>query len=141
MDVDHHTWRTVDQLVAWLDAHSEHDPQGRPLQRILKLSEEVGEVAAAVIGASQANPRKPGRSWHEVEAELCDVALTALIALRTLTPDAPRVFHDHVAHVVARALGTGGTPPQPATDGTAFREETSGRSHACDPSNGATPAP
>ncbi len=68
-----------------------HTGQEGLLLRILKLSEEVGEVAEAVIGATGQNPRKGfSHTWDDVQAELCDVAITALMALRTLTPDRPR---------------------------------------------------
>ncbi len=78
---------------------------------MLKLSEEVGEVAEAVIGALGQNPRKgTTHTWEDVHAELCDVALTALIALRTLTPDARETFESHVTKVTRRSLG----PPPPS---------------------------
>ncbi|WP_406359035.1 MULTISPECIES: MazG-like family protein [Streptomyces] len=100
-------WDSVDGLHAWLDAHGAVDGREALLLRILKLSEEVGEVAQAVIGATGQNPRKGGitHSWDDVGAELCDVALTALVALRSLTPDAGEVFTRHVAKVAARSLG------------------------------------
>ncbi|GAA4921850.1 hypothetical protein GCM10023237_48430 [Streptomyces coeruleoprunus] len=40
-----------------------------------------------------------------MEAELCDVVITAMVALRTLTPDAGRVFTEHLARVRKRSLG------------------------------------
>ena len=42
--MDDTTWETVDRLVDWLDAHSRRDEQTERLLRIMKLSEEVGEV-------------------------------------------------------------------------------------------------
>lgn len=73
------------------------------LLRLLKLSEEVGEVAEAVIGVTGQNPRKGvTHTWDDVEAELCDVAITALVALRTLTPEARQVFAGHLARVATR---------------------------------------
>ncbi|MFD5658322.1 MazG-like family protein [Streptomyces hirsutus] len=99
-------WDSVDGLHAWLDAHGAVDGREALLLRVLKLSEEVGEVAQAVIGATGQNPRKgTTHSWDDVGAELCDVALTALVALRSLTPDAGEVFTRHVAKVAARSLG------------------------------------
>ncbi|GAA5007919.1 hypothetical protein GCM10025734_49450 [Kitasatospora paranensis] len=79
--------------------------------RILKLSEEVGEVAAAVIGATGQNPRKGvTHSWDDVRSELCDVMITAMVALRTLTPDAEAVFAERLRFVDARAAAAGSTP-------------------------------
>jgi NTP pyrophosphatase (non-canonical NTP hydrolase) len=82
---------------------------------MLKLSEEVGEVAEAVIGATGQNPRKgTSHTWDDVQSELCDVIITAAVALRTLTPDAREVFTAHLARVTERSLGPGqsGQPPQ-----------------------------
>jgi NTP pyrophosphatase (non-canonical NTP hydrolase) len=73
---------------------------------VLKLSEEVGEVAQAVIGVKGHNPRKgTTHSWQDVESELCDVIVTAMVALRTLTPDAAQVFASHLGGVADRSLG------------------------------------
>ncbi|MER6914266.1 MazG-like family protein [Streptomyces sp. NPDC000594] len=97
-------WDTVDRLHTWLDAHSTRPREEEILLRVLKLSEEIGEVAAAVVGATGQNPRK-GRThaWSDVESELCDVILTAMVALRSLTPDAAGVLRDRVEVVAERA--------------------------------------
>ncbi|QLJ00694.1 hypothetical protein HZZ00_06625 [Streptomyces sp. NEAU-sy36] len=93
-------WPTVDELFSRMEATRVRSGQEDLLLRILKLSEEVGEVAQAVIGATGQNPRKGfSHTWDDVQAELCDVAITALMALRTLTPDAPTVFERHLAGV------------------------------------------
>ncbi|MER5751321.1 MazG-like family protein [Streptomyces sp. NPDC002088] len=98
-------WACVDDLWAWLDAGRPHDGREGLLLRMLKLSEEVGEVAQAVIGVTGHNPRKgTTHTWEDVEAELCDVVITALVALRTLTPDAREVFTRHLARVTERSL-------------------------------------
>lgn len=109
-------WATVDALSTWLDGHQPHGGREALLLRVLKLSEEVGEVAQAVIGATGQNPRKGNsHTWQDVQSELCDVAITALVALRTLTPDAEEVFAGHLARVAERSLqGAGGRPAQPA---------------------------
>jgi NTP pyrophosphatase (non-canonical NTP hydrolase) len=99
-------WDSIDDLCGWLDANRPVDGREGLLLRIIKLSEEVGEVAEAVIGATGQNPRKgTTHTWDDVRSELCDVAVTALIALRTLTPDAREVFTDHLARVTHRSLG------------------------------------
>lgn len=101
------TWESVDRLVAWLDRESAAPPDDRRLLRILKVTEEVGEVGQAVIGATGQNPRKGvTHGWEDVQDELCDVVLSALVALRTLTPDAREVFERRLAHVRQRSLGT-----------------------------------
>ncbi|MEU9306527.1 MazG-like family protein [Streptomyces sp. NPDC048256] len=103
-------WATVDALSTWLDANAAHGGREGLLLRVLKLSEEVGEVAQAVIGATGQNPRKGvTHTWEDVQGELCDVAITALVALRTLTPEAEGVFAGHLARVAERSVGrTGG---------------------------------
>lgn len=96
----------VDALHAWLNHERREGDRELLLVRLLKLSEEVGEVAQAAIGATGHNPRKgTSHTWDDVRAELCDVAITALVALRSLTPDARAVFTDHLAGVLERSLG------------------------------------
>ncbi|MER6998271.1 MazG-like family protein [Streptomyces sp. NPDC000410] len=97
-------WHTVDRLHAWLEtASADRAPEQKTLLRVLKLSEEVGEVAQAIIGATGQNPRKgTTHTWQDVESELCDVIVTAMVALRTLNPDAPEVFEDHLRKLLAR---------------------------------------
>ncbi|MQY32896.1 hypothetical protein SRB17_08550 [Streptomyces sp. RB17] len=101
-------WPTIDALWSRLEATRKHAGQEGVLLRVLKLSEEVGEVAEAVIGATGQNPRKGvTHTWEDVQAELCDVVITALVALRTLTPEAREVFEGHLARVSARPLRPG----------------------------------
>jgi NTP pyrophosphatase (non-canonical NTP hydrolase) len=99
-------WSSIDALWTWLESNRPQDaPEDPTLVRVLKLSEEVGEVAQAVIGATGRNPRKGvTHTWDDVQAELCDVVITALVALRTLTPDTQEVFTHHLARVTRRSL-------------------------------------
>lgn len=100
-------WTSIDDLWTWLEANHPAGGEQALLLRMLKLSEEVGEVAQAVIGATGQNPRKGvTHTWEDVQAELCDVAITALVALRTLTPDTREVFARHLNRVTERSLGT-----------------------------------
>lgn len=102
-------WGSVDDLWSWLEANRPVDGDQGLLLRMLKLSEEVGEVAQAVIGATGQNPRKGvTHTWEDVQGELCDVVITALVALRTLTPDTREVFTRHLARVTERSLGPAG---------------------------------
>jgi hypothetical protein len=43
-------------------------------------------------------------TWQDVEAELCDVILTAMVALTTVNPDARKVFAEHLDRVAGRSL-------------------------------------
>lgn len=81
-------WDDIPTLVAWLNSHNELTDHEITL-RILKLSEEVGEVAEARINQLAQNPRKG--KWateDDVAAELCDVIVTAAVALMSLYGDA-----------------------------------------------------
>ncbi|WKE71979.1 MazG-like family protein [Streptomyces sp. WP-1] len=99
-------WPTIDELFSRLEATQTAQP-GREalLLRILKLSEEAGEVAEAVIGATGQNPRKGvTHTWDDVQAELCGVVITVLVALRSLTPEAGDVFERHLKGARERPL-------------------------------------
>ncbi|MFI0718440.1 MazG-like family protein [Streptomyces sp. NPDC021224] len=98
-------WATVGRLVRWLDENDNATPDTALLLRLLKLQEEAGEVAQAAIGATGGNPRKGhSHTWEDVQTELCDVMLTAMVALTTLTPDAADVFAARVSAVADRSL-------------------------------------
>jgi hypothetical protein len=104
--MDEHAWDTVDRLVEWLDGASVLPRESERLLRVMKLSEEVGETTQALIGVLGQNPRKGvTHTWQDVEAELCDVILTAMVALTTLNPDARKVFADRLGHVSNRSPG------------------------------------
>ncbi|MFI9049570.1 MazG-like family protein [Streptomyces sp. NPDC053427] len=108
-------WETVEELVRWLDRECVLPPEQVRLLRILKLSEESGEVAQAVIGATGQNPRKGHtHTWDDVQSELCDVIVTAMVALRTLTPEARRVFDGHLGRVAERAASAPGRSAPPS---------------------------
>ncbi|MBP2704435.1 MazG-like family protein [Microbispora sp. RL4-1S] len=95
-------WPSLTALVDWLNTTNGSGAHETSM-RLLKLVEEAGEVAAAYIGTVGQNPRK-GRThtYEDVAAELCDVALTALVALHSFTPDPQATFTAHLAGVAAR---------------------------------------
>src|ERR1700722_19020787 len=98
-------WGTIEEIVRWLDDSSTLAPETEKLLRIMKLTEETGEVTQAVTGAMGQNPRKGvTHTWDDVQAELCDVIFTAMVALTTLTPDARETFKTHLVRVAARSL-------------------------------------
>lgn len=71
--------------------------------RILKVTEEVGEAAQAYIGMTGRNPRKGvSHSEADLAAELCDVALSAMVALAAVDSDWPATLQTHVIAVAAR---------------------------------------
>jgi NTP pyrophosphatase (non-canonical NTP hydrolase) len=82
--VDDSIWDAVRGAREWLDA-ANGTGDTELTCRILKLTEEAGEVAGAWIGLLGQNPRKGvthGRD--DVAAELADVAFTALVAVESL---------------------------------------------------------
>ena len=96
-------WDSIGEIVDWLDTSSTLPPETERLLRIMKITEEAGEVSQAVTGTIGQNPRKGiTHTWDDVTAELCDVILTAMVALTTLTPDAPKVFGEHLVRVTER---------------------------------------
>lgn len=84
--VDNEIFAQARRMVSYLDDNNGTGDHETAI-RLLKLSEEVGEVMQAYIGMTGQNPRKgvthtPG----DVAAELCDVVTTALVALHGFTP-------------------------------------------------------
>ncbi|WP_331770753.1 MazG-like family protein (plasmid) [Embleya sp. NBC_00888] len=110
--MDENTWEQINRLRRWLDENAgEQTERERTLLRVLKVGEEYGEVAEALHGALAANPRKgASHSWDDVRKELVDVAVTTLVALATLTPDARNVFDERLDGLVDRVLSPSAGP-------------------------------
>ncbi|MEU7200100.1 MazG-like family protein [Streptomyces sp. NPDC045470] len=86
-------WAHIRAVKAWLDGCNGRGPEETAL-RLLKVTEEAGEAAQAYIGVRGQNPRKgTSHSTDDVAAELCDVILSAMVALHD--------FHDHPARLLA----------------------------------------
>ncbi|MEU5425171.1 MazG-like family protein [Streptomyces olivoreticuli] len=103
--MDQTPWDTVSRLVDWLDSESQLPPDMVRILRVLKISEENGEAAEAVHGVMGSNPRKgTSHTWEDVQREVCDVILTGMVALKTLSPDAEKVFNEHLSSVADRSL-------------------------------------
>ncbi|MGA5514888.1 MazG-like family protein [Streptomyces pseudogriseolus] len=100
------TWTTIARLATRLEEHSTLPREQRVLLQLLKIQEEAGEVAEAVIGAMGQNPRKGfSHSWEEVEAEVCDVIVTGIVALMRMNPQAAEVFARHLDRIRQRDVG------------------------------------
>ena len=101
-------WQVVGQQKAWLDAHPDTDPALAVPLRVLKVAEEAGEAAAALIGTTGQNPRK-GRSHTDADlaSELCDVITAAAVALATVVPDPEQALRDHIGRVYMRSIEAG----------------------------------
>ena len=100
-------WDEAGRLSEWLGE--------MPVEaQLLKLSEEVGEVAEAYLGMTGLNPRKGvNRTREDLTGEVGDVIITAAVAMVSLAggPGAARAaFAAHLARVLART----GLDPAPA---------------------------
>ncbi|MFF1340425.1 MazG-like family protein [Streptomyces sp. NPDC058290] len=105
--VEKNAWDVTGELAVFLDEAAAHVPaEQRRVLQVLKIGEEFGEAAQAVIGATGTNPRK-GRShtWRDVESEVCDVLVTAMVALHRLgVADPAALFTAHLEKTAARTL-------------------------------------
>ncbi|QMU67064.1 MazG-like family protein [Streptacidiphilus sp. P02-A3a] len=111
-------WTVVGDLVAWLNESNGAGPQETAL-RLLKVTEESGEVAQAYIGLTGQNPRKGvTHTPADVAGELCDVIVAAMVALHSFTDQPARLLTDKLTAIEHRSR--------------AFREHT-----AADPDGGA----
>ena len=93
-------WDEAGRLTEWLREVSVES-------QLLKLSEEVGEVAAAYLGVTGQNPRKGvTHTQDDLVNEVAHVRITAAVTIVRLTGDgqaARAAFEAHLARVVARA--------------------------------------
>lgn len=117
--------RYTTAVSAWLDGTQRATVKGildgmtpadlQALFQVIKLVEEAGEVAQAVVGMYAVNPRKgPTATREDVLDELCDVIVTAEVAMNTLagSPDAAQAhLDDYLArrHARLRAANEGGS--------------------------------
>ena len=74
-----------------------------PEVRLMKLSEEVGEAMSAYIGVVGANKRKGFYAdGGHVAKELCDIVITAMVALHDWTDDPERFLEEHLRKLKER---------------------------------------
>lgn len=71
-----------DEYADFLLRVTRHFATVSPSDQIIKLSEEVGEVASAWIGAQGSNPRKGiTHTRRDIAEELADVVITAFLGI------------------------------------------------------------
>jgi NTP pyrophosphatase (non-canonical NTP hydrolase) len=94
----------------WDDIQRLHEFHGKvPVEmRLLKLTEEVGEAAEALIGMRGLNSRKGTcHSRDDLLDELADVIITAAVAMSAITDGGIGQVRDHLeqrlAAIMARA--------------------------------------
>ncbi|MFF5718058.1 MazG-like family protein [Streptomyces buecherae] len=97
-------WEAARAAVAWLDAaNATRDRAEETALRLLKLTEETGEVMNAYTGLTGHNPRKGvTHARADVAAELCDVILTAAVVLHEFSDDPAGTLDAHVRGVTER---------------------------------------
>ena len=97
-------WDHVARYVMWLDAANGRSPH-EIAARIMKITEEAGEAAAAYFGVTGTNPRKGvTATTDDLAGELCNVVLAALVALATVTGGTPQAESCLAGHVAGRAI-------------------------------------
>ncbi|WP_332840293.1 MazG-like family protein [Streptomyces buecherae] len=101
---DRALWEAARAAVAWLDAaNATRDRAEETALRLLKLTEETGEVMNAYTGLTGHNPRKGvTHERADVAAELCDVILTAAVVLHEFSDDPAGTLDAHVRGVTER---------------------------------------
>ncbi|MFB7592275.1 MazG-like family protein [Streptomyces sp. NPDC056169] len=113
MDTD--PWDTINDLARLFNEFdAEHDipDEEQWTLQVLKMTEEVGEAAQAVIGARVTNPRKlPTHTWQDVHNEIADAAIACLVALARMRPDADTFFARLLQEKAAGFL-----PAEPGTE-------------------------
>lgn len=93
----------------WHKLAATQDPRDGAVHRLVKLSEEVGEVSQAFIGYVGANKRKGYTHTEEdVAKELADVVITAMVALHDWVPS-PELFMKDRLQVLLNRIKTEGS--------------------------------
>lgn len=97
---------TVTRIADTLSAMDGLDRSDRytEVMRIAKIIEEAGEAMEALIAYHDVNPRKEPGSLDDVVKELCDVALTAKVAIENFGHDAEASLRYREAEILARLL-------------------------------------
>ncbi|MGW6391614.1 MazG-like family protein [Streptomyces sp. NPDC055103] len=116
-------WETIGQLAdlfTRLDTARGISAEQQWTLQVLKLTEEVGESAQAVIGAWATNPRKGhSHTWEHVQEEVADTAITSLVALhRMLGTEAPAFYESLLAQKAAKFIALGNEAGVPPLEGT-----------------------
>ncbi|MFJ8364444.1 NUDIX domain-containing protein [Streptomyces sp. NPDC093984] len=102
-------WETIGRLAdlfTGLDTARGLPQEQQWTLQALKLAEEAGETAQAVIGALGTNPRKgQSHTWQHVQGEMVDTAITSMVGLyRMLGNEAPAFLDAMLGQKAAKFL-------------------------------------
>jgi hypothetical protein len=105
------TGERLKELSAWVDSYPPNETRDKEAQlwgRVSKVGEEFGEVIAAMIGATNQNPRK-GETYFftDVCKEMLDVAVTALCAIEHMTGNNGKALSMMERHIQLLAIRAG----------------------------------
>ncbi|MEV5970329.1 MazG-like family protein [Streptomyces sp. NPDC051921] len=113
------SWRTIQTLAATFDAADADKGMTREewwALQVLKIGEEFGEAAQAVIGVRGTNPRKgTSHTWQDVHEEVADVVITGMVALARMRPDAAEFLAAQLGVKSAKFLPPTPDVPTPAS--------------------------
>lgn len=95
-----------EKLAATQDYHSSAMPG--VVARVVKVQEEAGEVAQALIGFTGMNTRKgTTHDEEDVAKELADVVITAMVALHDWVPSPERFMKERLQVLTERIRNEG----------------------------------
>lgn len=90
-------------LLERLQKHYDRYGNGNLANQIIKVQEEVGEVAEAYVGWTGTNPRKgTTHSRYDIAMELADVIVTAALGILYTGHNVNRVIDDQMAKTTER---------------------------------------
>jgi hypothetical protein len=101
----------VERITAQLDAQVPDQLRGLPdlILRAMKVQEEAGELAAALIGILGQNPRKGiTHTTDDAINEAIDVAISALVFIESVEPgQLDTILTQRLAYLETRATQSG----------------------------------
>ena len=96
-------WSHVRDALAWLD-NANGRSEIENLARMAKIMEELGEAINAHVGYTGQNPRKGKYATvDDIRYELCDVLLSAAVALATWTGDATSAERYFTSYLIKKS--------------------------------------
>jgi len=85
---------TVQNVLVWLEATTGPNSEIRQLAQVLKVAEEAGEAAEAIINTMGLSPYKPVCDVATVGDELADTVASSITAMYLLDLDPAKAIHN-----------------------------------------------